>query len=119
MVTFEWIAAILIGAIFTLIGLIYKNLNEKCDGEAEARQAATKAIWAEINTMKKDTAIILSIQTNLSNIEKRLEEMPTHKDLYEQFNARDDKIERKLDAIIHQDRKFEAIITLLTKDSQK
>ena len=116
MISFEWITGILVLAIFALIGLIYKTLSSRVEDESTANKTAHSAMWLEINNVKKENATIEGIKANLQNIERRLSEVPTHKDLYDQFTIRDDKLERKLEVIIQQDHKFDAIFTLLTKD---
>jgi len=117
-ITFEWIASIVISAAFTLIGLLYKNQNRQIETESKERLAVNKALWAEINAIKKDASVLAAVLSNLKNIEKRLEELPSHKAIYELLSARDEKIEAKLNVIMQQDNKFEAIFKLLTKDQK-
>jgi len=47
-----------------------------------------------------------------------MEEIPTYKEIYELQDKRDEKIESKLNVILQQDHKFEAIFKLLTKEQK-
>jgi predicted nucleic acid-binding Zn-ribbon protein len=121
----DWILTAAVALIGTLIGVIWhsnvksvqdvserlgkdigcvaeqlqKSL-EKCGAES-ARQFS--AVWQHINSQREDIVVLKesrgSLATEIENIKKRLDDIPDHRALNNEFRDFEARFERRLDAV--------------------
>jgi len=85
MVTFEWVVGIAVPIIGGLLAVVWNMHGRQIDRIGADLDDKTKAVWAEINTLKKDQADIKGtlgeIRAELKALDTRIKDLPNHEKL--------------------------------------
>jgi hypothetical protein len=123
MISLEYVLATLITITLGLIAVIWKSNNGHIAAVSAAAKKGDDKLWAEVNKLKDGEAGLRemrgSLTTEIINIKLRMDSLPTYKDMCDKLAEIDTKLERRLDVILAQDLKLEAVITLLAKGSDR